>query len=75
MPILGLVLDAKLREVNCFNESLVLSGGHALVYAWYDGMYLALQSEDEQWIKRVRAFGLTVTDRVRKLMLVKKRHI
>ena len=66
VPIPGFVLDAKLLEATCFNESLVLSGGHALVYAWYVGMYVALQTEDEEWIKRLWECGLTVTFRVRK---------
>ena len=59
----------------CSNEGLVLSGGHALVLAWFLGMHLAMELQDEGWIRRLWECGLTVTVRVRKATPADPRHV
>ena len=65
VSIPAFVLDPVLLEQRCFNEGLVLSGGHALVYAWYLGVWASLKTTDEEWLRRLWECGLTVTVRLR----------
>jgi len=67
VTIPAFVLDPALLEAEAFNENLIVSGGHALVFGWYVGMWLALKEGDEQLIRRLWECGLTVTLRVRKV--------
>jgi len=60
------VLDQAFLKHSCFNQGLHLSGGHALVFAWYLGMWTALKMQDQEWIMRLWECGLTVTVRLRK---------
>jgi hypothetical protein len=75
IPIPCFVTDGKILENKCFNEGLMLAGGHGLVYGWYLGMWKALQTKDDAYIKRLWECGLTVTVRVRKICGVDPRPI
>ena len=66
VPLPAFVLDPAILQQSCFNEGLVLSGGHAMVLAWFLGMHFAIELQDEEWIRRLWECGLTVTVRVRK---------
>ena len=75
VPLPAFVLDPVMLQQMCFNEGLVLSGGHALVLAWFLGMHLAIELQDEGWIRRLWECGLTVTVRVRKATPADPRHV
>ena len=66
MTLPAFVLDHSLLEQSTFNQSLVLAGGHALVHAWFLGMWLALKEKNMNLIRRLWECGLTVSVRLRK---------
>jgi hypothetical protein len=59
------VVDEKVLQAKSLNCDLFLTGGHALVFAWYLAAWHAIKSKDFPYLLRVWECGLTVSVRVR----------
>ena len=67
MTIPVFVLDEKQLDTTTFARTLLVAGGHTLVYSWFLAMWHALQSKDRPWMLRLWECALTVSVRVRRV--------
>ena len=61
------VLDEKQLDTTTFAGTLLVAGGHTLVYSWFLAMWHAFQSKDRPWMLRLWECALTVSVRVRRV--------